>query len=336
MLLSPDPGVWQGRVDAVDGAGALRWHQIVKTWDGHSPMEGAPALLGFVCDAGVSRNGGRTGAADGARSLRRALAGSAVQGLDVVYDCGDVACEGDALEDAQQEFSARLRTLLDAGALAVALGGGHEIAWGSFGAIVQHLGAPKKLPRVGILNFDAHFDLRSPANGASSGTPFRQIAEWCERYSTAFHYRVVGVSPTANTAALFDFARSRGVAWVEDAHCGMENLPALRDFVDAFVDGIDVVYVSVCLDAFRAADAPGVSAPAALGIDPAIAVSLIRHLGESCSRVGVRWLVAELAELNPSYDLDSRTARLGARLVCELVGAARAANRCAGASGALD
>lgn len=336
MSSSPEAGVWQGRIDAVDGAGALRWHQIVKTWDGHSPMKDAPALLGFVCDAGVSRNGGRTGAAEGPRSLRRALAGSAVQGLDVVYDCGDVACEGDALEAAQQEFSARLRTLLDAGALPVALGGGHEIAWGSFTGIAGHLAGRGGLPRVGILNFDAHFDLRSPAQAANSGTPFRQISEWCDRNGAAFCYAVLGISPTANTTALFDFARSRGVAWVEDAHCGMENLPALRDFIDAFVDGIDVVYVSVCLDAFRAADAPGVSAPAGLGIDPAIAVSLIRYLGERCSRVGVRWLVAELAELNPAYDLDSRTARLGARLVCELVGAARVANRSAGASRTFD
>ena len=335
MLCSPDPDLWRGRDDAVDGANALRWHQIVKVWDGRSPMEGAPALLGFACDEGVRRNAGRTGAAAGPRALRLALAPSAVQGLDVVYDCGDVVCEGGALEAAQQQFAARLRTLLDAGAFAVALGGGHEIARGSFGAMAQHLGARGTLPRIGILNFDAHFDLRSPASGPSSGTPFREIAEWFRGQDVPFHYGVIGVSPTANTTALFDFARSHGVAWVEDMDCDAEHLAALRGFVDDFVADVDVLYVSVCLDVFRAADAPGVSAPAAPGIDPGVAISLIRHVGARCARARVRWLVAELAELNPMFDMDARTARLGARLVCELVAAGRLANAAIAAAGGV-
>jgi len=336
MFGLPDFAVWKGRDDTVDGPNGLRWHQLVQRWDVGGPIAGAPALLGFVCDAGVTRNRGRAGAAEGPRALRLALAGAAAHGLDVVYDCGDVDCEADSLESAQQNFARGLQSVLDAGALAVALGGGHEIAWGSFTAIAGHLAARGGLPRVGILNFDAHFDLRSPAQGANSGTPFRQIAEWCDRNGAAFDYAVLGISPMANTAALFDRARDLGVRWVEDSDCSLARLPTLCSFVDDFVAAVDVLYVSVCLDVFRAADAPGVSAPAALGIDPAVAIALIRHLGESCKRTGASWVVAEIAELNPLFDIDGRTARLGARLVCEMVDAARAANRPGGPANAAD
>ena len=38
------------------------------------------------------------------------------------------------------------------------------------------------------------------------------------------------------------------------------------------------LYVSVCLDVFPANRAPGVSAPAAIGVEPALVVRLIREL----------------------------------------------------------
>ena len=62
------------------------------------------------------------------------------------------------------------------------------------------------LPRIGILNFDAHFDLRH-AERASSGTPFRQIAELCQASDWPFAYCCLGISRLSNTAALFDQAQ---------------------------------------------------------------------------------------------------------------------------------
>ena len=70
------------------------------------------ALLGFASDAGVHRNHGRTGAADGPRTLRRALANLAWHGGDDsrLYDAGNVACTGDRLEDAQAAYAGASRS----------------------------------------------------------------------------------------------------------------------------------------------------------------------------------------------------------------------------------
>ena len=54
------PFVWQGRIDAEETGVTTRWHQHVRPW--HAQARGGVALLGFACDEGVRRNGGRPGA----------------------------------------------------------------------------------------------------------------------------------------------------------------------------------------------------------------------------------------------------------------------------------
>ncbi|MGD7479594.1 formimidoylglutamase, partial [Ralstonia pseudosolanacearum] len=74
MHTEADPTVWQGRVDAEEGALGQRWHQVVRSADAASPLNGAVALAGFACDAGIARNHGRVGAQAGPAAIRRMLA----------------------------------------------------------------------------------------------------------------------------------------------------------------------------------------------------------------------------------------------------------------------
>lgn len=165
----------------------------------------AVALQGFACDAGVARNSGRVGAAGGPAALRRALANLAAHDVGPVDDLGDVACEGDTLEAAQDAYAAAASTALSAGSLVIGLGGGHEIAWASYLGLSQFLEYTGSDEAVGVINFDAHFDLRGDPR-ASSGTPFRQILE---------HGRARGHSARpgsrTSTCARIDLPRSRRV-----------------------------------------------------------------------------------------------------------------------------
>jgi formiminoglutamase len=314
--------VWSGRVDSAEGARALRWHQQVRAWDGNESLWDAPGIVGFCSDEGVRRNQGRTGAAAGPRALRQALANLTLPQPWAIRDAGDVVCEGRELERAQAAFGERIAAVLDAGGFALALGGGHEIAWGSHIGLRTYLDRTAPGARLGILNFDAHFDLRESALGSTSGTPFRQVASACAERGAPFDYRVIGISPTANSGALFDAARSLGVVWVEDIDCRLHALSEMELCIERLVEQVDALWVSVCLDVFPAHAAPGVSAPAAIGVDPALVVALLRHCGEACHRAGARWLLGEIAELNPAFDIDARTARLGARIAHEMVRAA--------------
>jgi len=322
-----DGELWSGRVDAEDGERGRRWHQVVRPVAAETSNIAATtgpagvALLGLASDAGVSRNRGRTGAAEGPTALRRMLANLAWHGGDTarLYDAGDVVCEGDALEDAQCGYGERLAALLRAGHFPIGLGGGHEIAWAAYQGIARALAGDPRLEQLGIVNFDAHLDLRmppSPGRG-TSGTPFLQIAEARQAAGLGFRYLCLGASEAANTPALFDRAARLGTEVVLDVHAAS---PAAEATLQRFVANSSAVYLTFCLDVLPPAVAPGVSAPSALGVTLHRAVALLRSALADCGhgRPGSKLLLADVAELNPHHDPDGRTARTAARLVYEL------------------
>ena len=305
--------LWSGRVDSDPLGNSRRWHQLVISLGDPEQVPGI-ALLGLACDEGVRRNQGRTGAAKGADAIRRALAPLALHSNRPVYDAGNLQCELDDLESLQQEQASWVRKLLDLGHFPLLLGGGHEIAFGSFLGLERHLvGASKEAP-IGIINFDSHFDLRSD-HIANSGTPFRQIADYCQEQSIPFHYLCLGVSEAANTAALFARAEGLGVSYLKDEELGVWQLAQAEQRLLDFIQPCRALYLSIDLDVLPAATAPGVSAPAARGVSMAVLEYLLKLIR---SQAGERLRVADIAEYNPRFDIDQRTAKVAARL-CHLL-----------------
>lgn len=310
MREAPDMRLWQGRDDSADGPLARRWHQVMQPVD--AAAQAGIALLGFACDAGVARNRGRTGARLGPAALRRALANMPVQRADRLYDAGNIGCTDDFLEAAQEEFAAAAAGLLDQGLMPLGLGGGHEIAHASFSALARHLAGKEARPRIGIVNLDAHFDLRI-ADQPNSGTPFRQIAADCAARGWPFHYLCLGVSRFANTAALFERAHALGARWRLDEEMDVAQLGMTRQALQQFLAQVDHAYFTVCLDVLPAAVAPGVSAPSARGVG----LDVIEPLVDDVAASG-KLRLADVAELNPDLDSDQRTARVAARLAARI------------------
>lgn len=319
-----DMSRWQGRIDDAEGELGKRWHQCVKALH-DTTGSGGIALVGFACDAGVARNHGRTGARHGPASLRSLLGNMPVRACKAIADAGDVTCvaSGDAddgLESAQQELSSVVADILARGKLPIAMGGGHEMAFGSFRGLAHHLANVEKTPRIGIINLDAHFDLRM-AERASSGTPFRQIAEECKHRGWAFHYCVLGISDFGNTQALFERAQSLGVRWMRDEEMHIASLDKVQALLADFLARVDHVYLTICLDVLPAAVAPGVSAPAARGVPLEVIEPAIDQIVASG-----KLRLADIAELNPAFDIDQRTARVAARLLSRVAEAGKEAS----------
>ncbi|BEV71959.1 MULTISPECIES: formimidoylglutamase [unclassified Paludibacterium] len=302
---------WHGRCDQEESGFARRWHEEISEVNDTRP---GVALVGFACHAGVVRNHGRAGAEAGPRALRRALSNVPLSGPCALYDAGDVFCHGDQLEAAQEAFAHSVSHLLVNGHRVIGLGGGHEIALASFSGLLnacQQGGEAR--PKIGIVNFDAHFDLRAGARG-SSGTPFRQISERCARDGVDFNYHCFGISRFANTAALFARARELGVQWREDEQLTLLDLPAAQAELQAFAASVDHLYLTICLDVLPPALAPGVSAPAARGVELAVLEPLL-----DTAVASGKLKLFDLAELNPELDQDMRTARIAARLAARVM-----------------
>lgn len=316
-----ESSVWTGREDEGADGDARRWHQVIRPWQpGSGP---GVAIAGFACDAGVARNQGRSGAAAGPIAIRRVLANLAWHGGNQLrlFEAGDIPCDGDQLEVAQRALGARVQALLADGQLPLLLGGGHEIAWGSYQGLAAHCAATAE--RIGVINFDAHFDLRPwlPGDRGSSGTPFRQIAGHMTAHGHPVRYLCLGIARPANTQALFKTAAEFGVRWIEDLDCQSANLKAHLQIIEEFIASVDRVHLSVCMDAFPAGLAPGVSAPAGLGIPPAYVLAAIRAIGRFAGpgATNNKLGLAEIAELCPVHDSAGATARLAARIAFEVV-----------------
>ena len=324
MTTSPTPAsAWTGRHDG-DGREHARWHQTVQVVQpGAAVGAGTPdpaadhvALLGFRSDEGVRRNRGRVGAADGPAALRRALApmalhGPLAHGEVELHDLGDAATVGEDLEAGQTAAAALTAHGLDrAGSrLTVVLGGGHETAWSSYRGLMDSGIGPRAGRRWGVLNLDAHFDLRRDER-PTSGTPFLQMAEAERAAGRTLQYAVLGISEANNTGTLFSAAREHGVRWMTDLECLDGGIEAVRAFVEDFTRGLDILYLTIDLDVLPAATAPGVSAPAGLGVPLPMIVEAVR----AAAGTGKLTLL-DVVELNPGLDIDSRTARTAARLI---------------------
>ena len=304
---------WTGRTDTEDGQLGLRWHQVVQSYPA-SPDSGV-SLLGLASDLGVKFNKGRIGAAAGPVALRRALANMAWHLDTPLYDAGDVQVDDD-LAAGQSEYARRAQQLLSNNQFVIGLGGGHELGWAGYHGLRLWLEANHPERRLGILNLDAHFDVRKPAPNTSSGTPFRQAAEDSAQLGRAFNYACIGVAQPSNTRSLFQFADQQQAVYLEDIDC-QQDIP--EQFLTDWLQGIDVLYLTTCLDVLPAATAPGVSAPAALGVPLAVLLNMIRKLEGLCLQHNVDWKMADIAELNPLLDQDQRTASSAARMVHEIL-----------------
>ncbi len=261
----------------------------------------AIGFVGFACDEGVRRNEGRVGAAQGPDALRMAACNLP---LDiVVYDFGTVTCEDGNLESSQKALGEVVAFLHTQQILPIVFGGGHEVAWGHFQGVSSQ--------NIGVLNFDGHFDLRPLLENhlGSSGTPFTQIAEHQTQKGSDFSYTCLGIQQAGNTKNLFDNARQLGVDYVT-ADIMHQDLKPAYEAIDKLVTSHDAIYMTLCLDVFAAAFAPGVSAPQPLGLYPAQVASLIRYAAKSGKIIGF-----DIAELSPPYDRDQMTARLAASML---------------------
>ena len=309
------PFEWTGRLDPEEIGPTPRWHQHVQPLGDGGQGPGSVTLIGFAVDEGVRRNRGRVGAAQGPLAARQALCNLPVLGEPPVFDAGDVTCQGEQLEAAQQALAAQVAQAIARRSLPLVIGGGHEVACGTFQGIVAGPLAPR---RVLIVNLDAHFDLREAAQG-NSGTPFRQIQSWCQSQSRPFIYRVFGVSRYANTQALFDRADQLGVRyWEDDALQAPPGQAAAQGELATDLLACDAVYLTVCLDVLPASQAPGVSGPAVLGVPLCMVEAVIDQVLASG-----KLIAADIAELNPVQDRDALTARTAARIAARIARGAR-------------
>ena len=250
-------------------------------------------------------NKGRIGAKEGPNAIKKTFANLPVIRQCNVYDYGNVEHNHDRLEETQQEFAHYVAKSIKKHNQTFLLGGGHDIAY------AQYLGTREAYPdaSIGVINIDAHFDTREES-GSTSGTSFRQILEEDENTD----YLVLGIQQGGNTRALFDYAETKGIGYVYSEELLHQISPPIKDKVERFVHDHDVIMFTICMDVIDSAFAPGVSANGVLGLSPHIVLELAKRIipNEKVPTISI-------AETNPKYDVDNRTAKLSANFLYHFI-----------------
>lgn len=223
-----------------------------------------------------------------------------VEIADIAFnDCGDLELREELEDDAR--IREAIATSVGAGAVPISLGGDHAVSYPILQAIAAKHGP------VDILHFDAHPDLYDSYDGnkRSHASPFarimedglaasltqigirtmnRHLREQAERFGVTIH-QMTALPPGWGAAKPFKFSRP--------------------------------LYVSIDLDGFDPAYAPGVSHHEPGGLSP-------RDVVDCLLRVDAKLIGADVVELNPVHDINGMTAVLAAKLVKELAALAHA------------
>ncbi len=266
------------------GIPASRFASLIRN---ETPEDCRVAFLGLADDTGVILNGGRSGAMDGPRAIRRALerygaAQAACGPWPRVFDAGDIV-PGDSLEETHARVTEATSALLDLGLFPIGIGGGHDLTFPFARAVLQRHADAK------VLYCDAHLDVRAEPG---SGMPFRALVEQCG----VSQLHIQGYSPLVNTV--------EHAAWFRE-HGGQINALAPEG---PWPEGDWVV--SFDLDVVDASHAPGVSAANPCGWTAREAEAWVRAAGRN-----VRVRCFDLMEFNPVFDPTGLTARFASHLL---------------------
>jgi len=253
-------------------------------------------LIGLPTD---SHSSFLRGAAAGPGAIRAALASDHANraaengrelGVDIPFeDMGDLPLREDMDDPAL--IRAAICNAVEAGAVPISLGGDHMVT----GPIVAALAAAHG--PLNVLHFDAHPDLYDDYEGDpfSHASPFTRIMEGGHAGRLVqFGIRTMNVHCRAQ-------ADRFGVEVIEMRGFSPERVP----IPDA------PLYISVDLDGFDPAFAPGVSHHEPGGPS-------VREFLQVLHRVTGPIVGADIVELNPVRDINGVTATLAAKLVKEL------------------
>ncbi|WP_255194963.1 formimidoylglutamase [Halorarius litoreus] len=277
--------------------------------DGH---EYDAVLVGEPFDRAVI---GRKGAAQGPHGIREALAGLKTHHFDAgpvgrIGDAGDafVAVDsGDDLPESVRDLQDHLRTvagyLHDARTFPVFLGGDNSLTYPNVVPLLDQ-------GSVGVVNLDAHLDVREPRDDASSGTPYRQLLD-----AGLDAYACVGARHFETSTRYHDYVREHGGDVVTSEEVGEDVVAAADRALDA-MDDVEQVYLSLDCDVLDATAAPGVSAPTPGGLSTRECFRLLRLLASDPRVVGF-----EVVECAPPLDSGGVTVAAAARAVAHVLSA---------------
>ena len=273
-------------------------------------------ILGYPCDIGVERNGGRPGAKRGPDVIRNRLPklGPLINPefeIDLraklcLEDRGNVEVTSDSLEQNHRVLTEQVENVLNEKDILIVLGGGNDQSYCNARGFMNSL----KSGGIGVVNIDAHLDVRPLLEGdlAHSGSPFRQLLTDSDFQNGAGKFVEFAIQGNQSSAEHAQFVRDSGgeiifLSKVKENGAKKTFESVLKSF------GERDVFVSFDIDSIEGAHCPGVSCPAVIGLSSQEALDICFTAGRHRHT-----RLLDLSEFNPDVE-EYRTGTL----VCNMI-----------------
>ena len=290
----------------------VEWiNQIVEEWSPEIPSD--VGVVGIPYDRGIVVP--RLGARLGPRFVREILYSSTTYSYELdadlsslrIVDCGDVDVDIMSYEETHRRVEQVLTQICDAHIIPLIIGGDHSLSYPCVRALCQSKG---KGTKVGVIDFDAHLDCRTDWK-ENHGLWAREIQEIETGQVSGENIVQIGIRGFGYSTFYRDYVKKTGMTVFTAREVKQRGIDAvIEDSVKTAMDGTDIVYVSVDIDALDQASAPGTSSPLPGGLDSWELLSSLYYVGKNCS-VGA----LDLMEVSPPLDIDNMTSRTGASVI---------------------
>lgn len=314
-----DQGVITQNVMRYHDKGIVRASEIVKPLASQAQHHVEYLLLGLPLSKSSISHSGASFTPDTIRHMLSSYTTYSVH-TDVdlssirLFDAGNVGMHVTDIEESQRRIRKAASAVLGSYEpnCTFFLGGDHSVTCPLVQGIYDSFLLKRdKDRRIGIIQFDAHHDLRfRDQGGPSNGTPFRGLLE--SESIQGNELIQLGIRDFSNGKTYTEYAHQQNISLytMQDIeqngiiHCLSNALQHLKN------QGIDWIYVSLDMDVMDQAFAPGCPAIGPGGMDTRELLHAIRYLAKQNE---VKAL--DIVEIDPTLDVRDMTSRLAAQVL---------------------
>lgn len=285
-------------------------------WSAKSKEEAKLCIMGVPFDNAVSLNKGASKAPETMRTLSVDMSDVTEDDVavkeGVLYDIGDIPVNlnwgkyfGTVTEEAYQ--------LMKTGNFCLFLGGDHSVTIPLHEAFGKYQKEQKADAKIGIIHFDAHYDLCDEYDGhkwSHACTEARSLENVISGEDLFF----VGIR-VAEEIELETLKKNPGITVVKAKEVHKTGTEAVfKKLKDKFKD-YDAVYLTIDIDVLDPAFAPGTGTPQFGGLT---AIQLIELFQMMLKELPIRAM--DIVEVAPELDVNNITSWAALRLIHELFG----------------
>jgi len=224
-----------------------------------------------------------------------------------ISDLGNIKVLQTNPEMTEQRIMRVICEVVERGTIPIVMGGDH---WTTFGTVK---GLSKAIEgNVGVITFDAHPDLREAHQGEiTNGTPFGRLLKDEAVQLRPSNLVELGINGWHNSRYYLTFMTDNKITYFTAPLIHEKGISSItKEAIQRAGDGTKAFFLSIDVDVFDTAFAPGTGSPNPGGLYPRDVLSAVVEIAGDSRCIGM-----DIVEVFPNRDVNNITSVLAAHII---------------------